>query len=158
MQIISQVFLELETIKNWLHQLLPKRKGVEAQPSSDSTQLKYTDVWRREKTLTLGKTEGRRKTGRQRMRLLGAITDSMDVNLSKLWEIFGMLQSKGLQRIGHNLGTEQQQWRGEGAGSESEQCSYFRPLETKRGVRRSWGFLPHTLTLLFSAYVVKSQW
>ena len=30
MQIISQVFLELETIKNWLHQLLPKRKGVEA--------------------------------------------------------------------------------------------------------------------------------
>jgi len=30
MQIISQVFLELETIKNWLHQLLPNKKGVEA--------------------------------------------------------------------------------------------------------------------------------
>ena len=56
----------------------------------------------------LGKMEGRRRKGRQRMRLLGAITDSVNMNLSKLQEIFGMLQSKGLQRIGHNLGTEQQ--------------------------------------------------
>ena len=66
------------------------------------------------KTLRLGKIEGKRRRGWQRMRWLDSILDSMDVNLSNSRRQSrtgkpNVLQSMGLQRVRHNLAAEQQQ-------------------------------------------------
>ena len=60
------------------------------------------------------KIEGKRRSERKRMRWLDSLSDSIGIDLSKLWEIVEdrevwHLQSMGLQRVGHNLATEQQQ-------------------------------------------------
>ena len=70
-----------------------------------------------EKTLVLGKIEGKRRRGQQRMRWLDSITDSVDTNLGKLQETVkegrpAMLQSMGSQRVRPSLGTEHNIYKG----------------------------------------------
>ena len=114
----------IDAFKLWCWRRL-LRVSWTAMRSNQSVLKEITPYYSLENILMLGKIEGRRRRGWQRMRCLDDITDSMDINLGKLWETVRDRKDwhpavPGVSKSQTWLATEQQQW-----GTKAQYCIYF---------------------------------